>query len=68
MISQAITTYPELVGTFANLKSDNQVSKVTDYLVNEANYNDYVYKNYLSVPKTIGTELSMLTNQGKETQ
>lgn len=68
MISLAITTYPELVGTFANLKSDNQVPKVTDYLVNEANYNDYVYKNYLSVPKTIGTELSMLTNQGKETQ
>lgn len=58
LLSHAVTNYPEQVSHVAKLKENSAHSL---YLVNEANYNQFVYKQYLDIPEDIKGLLSSVT-------
>ena len=58
IVSNVLTNYPILVKDFSVMKKDKASN---DYLLNESNYNEFVYKNYLSVPDEIIGKLTTVS-------
>ncbi|MEG0550568.1 MAG: transglutaminase domain-containing protein [Vagococcus sp.] len=58
VMEKATVIYPNLVKQYADLKNKNSAN---EYLLNESNYNHFVYKNYLDVPEGLTSQLTNVT-------
>ncbi len=56
--TDVLIKYPELVKDFSNMKKNDSSN---DYLLNEANYNEFVYKNYLTTPENLSAKLTSIS-------